>query len=286
MNDKMVIEGKRQTVVPEGTKCLTADMIDNKYEIEELYLPNTVEKVGTKALEDLTRLRKLTMPAKFLKVYDEDDAWRIHNQGFNTSAVFFTFFHPRRLPSTLEEIVVYGDEVEMDLSRIDWEHFMSYSPKTKRVLRIANEVVAVKLPVDVSKNYCPDIYMNNTVENVDVSAATRWTLDKFYFRAPKPNERELDANAIELTMAPKETYRDAGAPWNCPITINCSAVSYIAPVEICCYESDKYPGSELLLLGERLDEEALADLHLGDYPRVVVWEDKETVYNKLVAKNW
>jgi hypothetical protein len=57
-------------------------------------------------------------------------------------------------------------------------------------------------------------------------------------------------------------------------------------VEISCYEGNKHPGSELLLLGEKLDEEALANLHLGDFPRVVVWEDKETVYKKLLAKGW
>ena len=42
----------------------------------------------------------------------------------------------------------------------------------------------------------------------------------------------------------------------------------------------------MLLLGERLDEEALANLQLGDFPKVVVWEDKETAYQKLLAKGW
>jgi hypothetical protein len=57
-------------------------------------------------------------------------------------------------------------------------------------------------------------------------------------------------------------------------------------VEISCYEGNKHQGCELLLLGERLDEEALANLQLGDFPKVVVWEDKETVYQKLLAKDW
>lgn len=286
MNEKIIITGERTTRIPDGIKVIDVDTIDRKFEIEELFIPDSVEKVETAGLDGCYNLRKLTMPARFLKAYDENDAWKLRDQGFQTSSRFFLFFNHHGLPSTLEEVVVYGDDAEIDLSIIYWQHFMRYSPKTKRTLRIENELVSVKLPEDVSKEHCPKIFINNYVENIEFSAPTRWTLDKFYFRAPKPNTRELEANAIELTLAPRETYPPYEERWCCPITVNCSAVSYITPVEISCYERNKHQGCELLLLGERLDEEALANLQLGDFPKVVVWEDKETVYQKLLAKGW
>lgn len=283
MSEKITITGEKITRIPDGIQVINADTLDWKFEIEELFIPDSVEKVEAAALEGCSNLRKLTMPARFLKPYDGHDYWTLSREGFNTSSSFFLFF--KYPPSHLEEVVVYGDETEMDLSIIGWDHFLSYSPKAKRTLRIENELVSVKLPEDVSKDYCPKIFINNYVENIEFSAPTRWTLDKFYFRAPMPDTQELEANAIELTLAPRQTY-SYEERWCCPITINCSAVSYITPVEISCYEDNKHPGSELLLLGEKLDEEALANLHLGDFPRVVVWEDKETVYKKLLAKGW
>ena len=283
MSENITITGEKITRIPDGIQVINADTLDWKFEIEELFIPDSVEKVEAAALEGCYNLRKLTMPARFLKPYDGHDSWTLSREGFNTSSSFFLFF--KYPPSHLEEVVVYGDETEMDLSIISWEHFMRYSPKSKRTLRIENELISVKLPEDVSKDYCPKIFINNYVENIEFSAPTRWTLDKFYFRAPMPDTQELEANAIELTLAPRQTY-SYEERWCCPITINCSAVSYITPVEISCYEDNKHPGSELLLLGEKLDEEALANLHLGDFPRVVVWEDKETVYKKLLAKGW
>lgn len=283
MSENITITGEKITRIPDGIQVINADTLDWKFEIEELFIPDSVEKVEAAALEGCYNLRKLTMPARFLKPYDGHDYWTLSREGFNTSSSFFLFF--KYPPSHLEEVVVYGDETEMDLSIISWDHFLSYSPKSKRTLRIENELISVKLPEDVSKDYCPKIFINNYVENIEFSAPTRWTLDKFYFRAPMPDTQELEANAIELTLAPRQTY-SYEERWCCPITINCSAVSYITPVEISCYEDNKHPGSELLLLGEKLDEEALANLHLGDFPRVVVWEDKETVYKKLLAKGW
>ena len=283
MSEKITITGEKITRIPDGIQVINADTLDWKFEIEELFIPDSVKKVEAAALEGCSNLRKLTMPARFLKPYDGHDYWTLSREGFNTSSSFFLFF--KYPPSHLEEVVVYGDETEMDLSIIGWDHFLSYSPKAKRTLRIENELVSVKLPEDVSKDYCPKIFINNYVENIEFSAPTRWTLDKFYFRAPMPDTQELEANAIELTLAPRQTY-SYEERWCCPITINCSAVSYITPAEISCYEDNKHPGSELLLLGEKMDEEALANLQLGDFPRVVVWEDKETVYKKLLAKGW
>lgn len=284
MNEKIIINGERITRIPDGIQVINVDTLDWKFEIEELFIPDSVEKVEPGALEGCNNLRKLTMPARFLKPYNGLDSWTLNREGFDTSASFLLFF--KSSPSKLEEVVAYGDEVEMDLSIINWEHFMRYSPKSKRTLRIENELISVKLPENVSKEYCPKIFINNYVENMEFSAPTRWTLDKFYFRAPKPNTRELEANAIELTLAPRETYPPYEERWCCPITVNCSAVSYITPVEISCYEENKHQGCELLLLGERLDVEALANLRLGDFPKVVVWEDKETAYQKLLAKGW
>ena len=103
MNDKVVIAGEKQTIVPEGVKYITADMIDNEYGIEELFLPSTLEKVEPKAFDGLKKLRKLIMPAKFLKPYDEDDEWRLRNQVFGTYALFSTFFSIYGYPSFLEE---------------------------------------------------------------------------------------------------------------------------------------------------------------------------------------
>ena len=264
MKEKII--GEKFTRIPEDVKCIKVDTIDYKWDIEELYLPETIEKVEVGALDGCLKLRKLTMPARFLCPY----------------ATFYSFFHSTALPRTIEEVVIYGNEVELDLSKVDWEHFKRQAKNRK--LRIENKVIALALQAGSNNTECSDIYINNFVEQVKVSAPSAWTKN-IHYNAPKPNISVLNANAVELTLSPRKTYYN-DSRWACPIIINCSAVSYITPIEIDCYDTTNHQGTELLLLGEKLDEQDLEKLHLGDYPRVVVWEDKDTVYKKLQAKGW
>lgn len=276
------ITGEKFTRIPEDIKYIKADTVDYQWDIEELYLPEAIEKVEIGALDRCSHLRKLTIPARFLSPYDAYDAWKVHGSGVNTCAAFYSFFSNSGLPSSIEEVVIYGDEVELDLSKVDWAHFKRFAKN--RILRIENKVISLTLQADIYNTECSDIYINNYVENVKVSAPSAW-MKNIHYNAPKPNTAVLDANAIELTLAPRKTYT-GDSRWACPIIINCSAVSYIAPAEINCYETEVHQGSELLLLGEKLDEQDLENLHLGDYPTVTVWEDKDTVYKKLQAKGW
>lgn len=106
----------------------------------------------------------------------------------------------------------------------------------------------------------------------------------FIFRAPKPNSNQLNDCAIELTLAPRETFNDTR--WSCPIKINVAAVTYVCSKEMTSFESDKYLGTRLLLLGDRIGDIPLQNLNVETYPFITVWEDEETVYSKLKEKGW
>lgn len=67
---------------------------------------------------------------------------------------------------------------------------------------------------------------------------------------------------------------------------NVSAITYLYPVELDCYETEKHQGCKLLLLGNRIEEIPLDNLNREAYPHVIVWEDYDTVYGKLKAKGW
>ena len=154
----------------------------------------------------------------------------------------------------------------------------------KPIIRIENEVTHIELG-DYPEGYQPLIYINNFIENVTIDAPAGWTPDCFIFRAPKSNQNELDDSAIELTLAPRCNFHN-DTRWSCPIKINTAAVTYIHPVEITCFEND-YQATRILLLGNRLDEIPI-DKFSSDYmyPSIIVWEDMETVYNKLKQKGW
>lgn len=92
-------------------------------------------------------------------------------------------------------------------------------------------------------------------------------------------------NSVELTLAPREVFcKDKR--WSCPIKINVSAITYLYPVELDCYETEKHQGCKLLLLGNRIEEIPIEILNREAYPHVIVWEDYDTVYNKLKVKGW
>jgi hypothetical protein len=196
---------------------------------------------------------------------------------YDRTIAFFAFFE-RKKPDNLKELVIYGEEKELYLSE------KCFCFNQKPIIRIENEVTHIELG-DYPKGYQPLIYINNFIENVTIDAPAGWSPDCFIFRAPKSNQNELDDSAIELTLAPRCNFHN-DTRWSCPIKINTAAVTYIHPVEITCFEND-YQATRILLLGNRLDEIPI-DKFSSDYmyPSIIVWEDMETVYNKLKQKGW
>ena len=300
MNDNFVIEngvlikceGTEITKIPEGVHAINKDSISSAYYIKELYLPNTIDynKVELGALECCRNITKLTMPSKLLGG-DSIFSYRVRNNfkgDINTSAIFFSFFD-RYLPSNLKEIVIYGEENEIDLSILD----LDYLQRNQRnfTLSIENEVTYIKLGDNFKRDtytkepIFPHIYINNYVENVVIDASEKWDRMSFIYRAPKANLSETTDKSVELTLAPREmSYNDKR--WGCIIKINVSAITYLYPVELDCYETEKHQGCKLLLLGNRIEEIPLDNLNREAYPHVIVWEDYDTVYGKLKAKGW
>lgn len=298
MNDNFVIEngvlisceGTEITKIPEGVHTINKVNMSRSrtWDIKELYLPSTIDNVECGSLESFRNLTKITMPSKLLE-YDSKLSYRYRGTSINTSAIFFSFFDGY-LPSNLKEIVIYGDEKEIDLSILDW----GYLQRNQRnfTLRIENEVTYIKLGDDKFKRdsyskviMLPHIYINNFAENVAIDASEKWDRGTFIYRAPKANLSETTDNSVELTLSPREmSYNDKR--WECPIKIDVSAVTYLYPVELECYETEKNQGCKLLLLGNRIDEMPLENLNKESYPTIIVWEDYDTVYGKLKAKGW
>ena len=157
--------------------------------------------------------------------------------------------------------------------------------KLDPIIRIENELTYLKLGNSFGKRQ-PLIYINNYVENVEIDVDEKiWSRDLFIFRAPQPSLCKLEDCAVELTLAPRETFRD-DTRWSCPIKINVAAITYLCSKEIISFESDKYFGTRLLLLGDRIGDVSLQNLNMETYPFVIVWEDEETVYSKLKEKGW
>lgn len=294
MNNNFVIEngvliqckGMEITKIPEGVHTIRANSISDAFSIKELYLPSTLEKVETKAFEGCNGLRKLVMPTRFTSLWDDDNMrYRLENDHINTSAVFFSFFG-RYISSDLEEIVVFGEEKDLDLQ---WFDFKAIQMRQNIVLRIENEVTSIKFGdniKNISHQYItPKICVNNYVENVQIDIPEKWDQKNITFRAPKPNIVETIDNSVEFTLAPRANwYNDTR--WSCPIMINVSAVTYLYPVELSCFESETHLGCKLLLLGNRIEDIPLEQLSRDTYPSIIVWEDYDTVYNKLKAKGW
>ena len=263
-------DGTEITRIPEGVHTIKKDAIRRgEYEVKELYLPPTINNMEWEFLKyGWSNLNKITMPSKLLKYNFKLDG-NLNN---------------------LNEIVIYGDEKEFDLSYLDWESIQRF--KKSFTLRIENEVTYIKLGNDKFKRdsyskeiMLPHICINNFAENVAIDASEKWDRGTFIYRAPKANLLETTDNSVELTLSPREmSYNDKR--WECPIKINVSAVTYLYPVELECYETEKHQGCKLLLLGNRIDEMPLENLNKESYPTVIVWEDYDTVYGKLKAKGW
>lgn len=305
MNKQFVITGEKYTRIPEGVRGINKETIKSSGCIEELYIPNSVELVELESLY-CPNLTKLIIPAKFCLTTKESNkyavAYLLHkkesvksegtnflddfmkqgkvHEEYDYTIAFFSFF--KDMPIKLKELVIYGEEKELDLSSIRLEKCFSYNQKP--IIRIENKVTHIELG-DYPEGYQPLIYINNFIENVTIDAPAGWTPDCFIFRAPHPNQNELDDSAIELTLAPRCNFHN-DTRWSCPIKINTAAVTYIHPVEITCFEND-YQATRILLLGNRLDEIPI-DKFSSDYmyPSIIVWEDMETVYNKLKQKGW
>ena len=302
MGEQFVITGEKCTRIPEGVRGINKETIKSSGCIEELYIPNSVELVELESL-DGHKLTKLTIPAKFCLTTGESNKFAIEyllqkkrtakSEGSNWfddfkergevyeeydyTIAFFAFFK-RKKPDNLKELVIYGEEKELYLSE------KCFYFNQKPIIRIENEVTHIELG-DYPEGYQPLIYINNFIENVTIDAPAGWSPDCFIFRAPKSNQNELDDSAIELTLAPRCNFHN-DTRWSCPIKINTAAVTYIHPVEITCFEND-YQATRILLLGNRLDEIPI-DKFSSDYmyPSIIVWEDMETVYNKLKQKGW
>lgn len=302
MDEQFVITGEKCTRIPEGVRGINKETIKSSGCIEELYIPNSVELVELESLDGY-KLTKLTIPAKFCLTTGESNKFAIEyllqkkrtvkSEGSNWfddfkergevyeeydyTIAFFAFFERKKLDN-LKELVIYGEEKELYLSE------KCFCFNQKPIIRIENEITHIELG-DYPKGYQPLIYINNFIENVTIDAPAGWSPDCFIFRTPKSNQNELDDLAIELTLAPRCNFHN-DTRWSCPIKINTAAVTYIHPVEITCFEND-YQATRILLLGNRLDEIPI-DKFSSDYmyPSIIVWEDMETVYNKLKQKGW
>ena len=281
-------EGNKITKIPEEVREIKKDTIEYPFLSEELYLPDSLEHVEVEALSSLHSLRKLKIPARFFSSWDSNNSYRLHTKyggRVNTSAILFSFFG-LSIPSKLQEIVIFGEEKELDWSYFDWEWLLRNNRKI--VIRIENEVTSIRLGDKVIEDSygSPKIYINNYIEKVSIDyPPVKWDQKNILFRAPKANQTVLQDNAVELTLAPRDTFYDENR-WDCPIKINISAITYLYPVELSCYESEKLQGCKLLLLGNRIEDIPLEQLTREIYPFVIVWENYDTVYNKLKAKGW
>ena len=284
-------DGTKTTEILEGVQTIRNNSINCSYDIEVLRLPNSLQTVEAEAFNGCNNLRKLIMPARFVFSLDRLLAYKLYQKYGNevsSGPVFFSFFASSfsfSLPRDLEEIVIFGEEKELDMCCLDFERM-----HPNIIIRIENEVTSIKFGDKIRKNsYKQDItakvYVNNYVENVQIDAPAKWDQKNIIFRAPKPNTTETTDNSVELTLAPRVTFYN-DTRWSCPIMINVSAVTYLYPVELACYESEKHQGYELLLLGNRIEDIPLEQLSRETYPSIIVWEDYETVYNKLKAKGW
>ena len=303
MEEILKITGEKYTTIPEGTQFISKDTINiYSWEIEELHVPDSIVAIELGALKGCSNLKKLVIPAKFcltakeieLKYLSKNESTKsdieqwldnVMQYGeYRADAALFSFFE-NEMPTTLEELVIYGNETELDLSEIDLGRCFRYGRNKNLIIRIENEITSLKLGNKYGDKK-PLIFINNYIENVEIEADEKiWSRDLFIFRAPKPNLNQLDDCAIELTLAPRETFRD-DARWSCPIKINVEAVTYLCPKEMTSFESDKYLGTRLLLLGDRIGDISLQNLNMETYPFVIVWEDEETVYSKLKEKGW
>ncbi len=280
MNDNFVIENgalisyegsEIEIEIPEGVHTIKKDSIPCYNEIQVLQLPDSIEIVEKGALDRCNKLTRLIVPAKtvckrycILSILEP-----------------FTSYFEWRFPDTLNEIVIYDNEKELDLSKLDWKKIGG-----RVIVRIENETTNIKLgDIDRDVNKQPLIYINNYVENVQIDAPAVWNKKNIIFRAPKPNMTETTDNSVELTLAPRATWTN-DTRWSCPIRLNVSAVTYLYPVELACYDNETHQGCKLLLLGNRIEDIPLERLSLETYPSIIVWEDYDTVYNKLKAKGW
>lgn len=165
MKETLEFTGK----IPEGTIHIDKDIIYGKdamywsLNIKELEIPNSVEKIKDGALGLCSDLKKLKIPTRFCfhKYYDH----------FVVSSAqpskFISFFEG---DIVLDELVIYGDETELDLSEIDWSSCFGYHmQKLNPIIRIENEITYLKLGNSFGKRQ-PLIYINNYVENVTIEA--------------------------------------------------------------------------------------------------------------------
>lgn len=285
-------DGTKTTEILEGVQTIRNNSINCSGNIEVLRLPNSLQTVEAEAFNGCNNLRKLIMPARFVFSLDRLLAYKLYQKYGNevsSGPVFFSFFASSfsfSLPRNLEEIVVFGEEKELDMRCLD---FKRMHPNI--IIRIENEVTSIKFGDKIRKNsykqdMTPKVYVNNYVEHVQIDAPAKWDQKNIIFRAPEPNTTESTDNSVELTLAPRAIWTN-DTRWSCPIKINVSAVTYLYPIELGCYESETHQGCKLLLLGNRIEDIPLEDMSRNEtYPSIIVWEDYDTVYNKLKAKGW
>ena len=303
MEELLKITAEKYTKIPDGTRFITKDTINiYSWEIEELHVPDSIVAIELGALKGCSNLRKLVIPAKFcltakeigLKYFSKEKSTKsdieqwldnvMQYGGYRADAALFSFFE-NEMPTTLEELVIYGNETELDLSEIDLGRCFRYARNKNFIIRIENEITHLKLGNKFGDKK-PLIFINNYIENVEIEADEKiWNRDLFIFRAPQPSQRKLDDCAVELTLAPRETFR-GDTRWSCPIKINVAAITYLCSKEMTSFESDKYLGTRLLLLGDRIGDISLQNLNIETYPFVTVWEVEENVYSKLKEKGW
>ena len=146
---------------------------------------------------------------------------------------------------------------------------------------------------DNDKNGQYKFYINNFIEDVEVTGTDKWTDEDMLFRAPLPNKKPVDGKLVELTLSPFSidysrdiAHRCTNTLWSNRIMVAADAVTYVKPVALPCYESDRHEGCYILLMGNRLEDIPFEQLHLETYPHIVVWESYDFVIDKLQQAGW
>ena len=265
------IDGKLE--IPVGVTIIDENAIDWSG-VKELVIPESVQTIAPKAFQACYELEKITLPVRFVDSFDR-------------------VFSDNR---EIKEIIFIGVAANVDFSSWSWgigytesiyaKIFKFHKPEIYIEGEISRLQVGAKFGGMNYNNGQYKFYINNFIENVEVEGTDKWTDEDLFFRAPQCRENILDGNLVNLTLAPRSTFTN-DKRWSAPITINASAVTYVYPIEIPHYGTDKPAGCRLLLMGNRLENIPVEEFCKREmYPFIDVWEDYELVINVLKNAGW
>lgn len=243
-------------------------------EVKELFIPMSVREVEVYAFEGFCNLERIIVPARLL---GEDES--VYGEGRFFTRSFVRMLKAKRngwLCPNLKTVVVFADEDGV----IDFTHY--YAP-TNAVTYCEGEVKKIIFAEDLSGSY----FINSYIEDVEVVGVDKMHCEKLFFRAPKANATPAKGHLFELTITTRYPgHKTITAPfWSGTCCGHSSAVTYIRPIELPCYEGVK-EGCYMLILREALSNRGRKNLTADDVLSVVVWEDYATVLRKLREAGW